>query len=219
MHWGWIASHVRGWSWLQVSKSELAHSCHWYARPCVIANKVITRSRESCMKEKTDYWVLNICKTNKTTVMQSLRVSCLMSYASIGSAPFSVSRSLARLAALSFVVSLGASVGAFGMGAITPSSAVLGILCLFASAARASSSSSTSSSSWLVILVPSMSLISCQAVSPYARLMRKKRLAFWYACASSFSPKMSSTRSRPPISLWISFRTFVPCCKPKTTSF
>lgn len=44
-------------------------------------------------------------------------------------------------------------------------------------------------------------------------------LTFWYACASSVSLMINSTFSSPPISLCISFKTAVPCCRPKTTSF
>jgi hypothetical protein len=147
--------------------------------------------------QKTKVMGIEHLKQNNTAIQ-----SCAMSHASIGSAPLSTSRSLARLAARSFADSLGASTGTFGMGAMTPSCTVLGILSLFASAARASSSSSTSSSSWLVILVPSISLISYNLVSVYAMCLGKReKRAFWYAWASSFSPRMSSTRSRPPISL------------------
>lgn len=41
----------------------------------------------------------------------------------------------------------------------------------------------------------------------------------WYARASSLSPSSFSTFSIPPISLWISFSTAVPCCSPYSTSF
>lgn len=37
--------------------------------------------------------------------------------------------------------------------------------------------------------------------------------------ASSFSPIIFSTASMPPISAWISLRTFVPCWMPYMTSF